>query len=544
MIVPSDPASLGEVVEKLRAKGWLLIPLKHGGKTPPEGIRWRDRTFSGDDFRRIAERSGPLGIAIRLTNLVAIDVDADDPADAARLKHLAQGFLGETPAIRIGREPRCILLRRTPPCVAIEFWQRPGLIDVLSGSGRYIVAFNQHPVTGEPYRWVGTGGSPLDFGPDQLPVTDIADIERLKQAIEGGPSAGLTPSLPSGLAHSHPQRRNEQHAFDQVARHQRGSGRIADGRDALLTKIVCAEIGRSKQQGRALIRGEIIDAVWLRFEREADLARPKGGGGGRWSTRDVETKVDYALRPPRLARVSPSAAKGIWTLNRKLAFKAVVDADRRLNASDQKVAWAMLEAVRDARGLSYLCSETIARQTGLHQVTARGSRRKLIRLDYFQEVKRGGKHKPTVCSPNAALVMHIAATIPSAASVFIASRSETALASDHAIEVFGIEAKSGQFVASETTVILTRGVGVEEDGKGRRAGKDEQRSLFPQGALSDPLAFGRWLKEQRCALGFSQRALAPKIGCSQSHLANVERGHDKLGSWARRRLDELIRGAG
>ena len=108
--------------------------------------------------------------------------------------------------------------------------------------------------------------------------------------------------------------------------------------------------------------------------------------------------------------------------------------------------------------------------------------------------------------------------------------------------------RSVQSVASDTTVILTRVVGVEEDVKGRRALKDllpeEQRSLFPRGALSDPLAFGRWLKEQRCALGFSQRALAPKIGCSQSHLANVERGHDKLGSWARRRLEELIRGAG
>ena len=78
----------------------------------------------GRDFTRIQERHGPLGIAIRLDNLVAIDIDADDPGEAARLTHLAQGFLGETPAVRIGREPRRILLYRTAPGATIPYWQR------------------------------------------------------------------------------------------------------------------------------------------------------------------------------------------------------------------------------------------------------------------------------------------------------------------------------------------------------------------------------------------------------------------------------------
>src|SRR5688500_14642717 len=124
MIVPADPAALSDVVEGLVAKGWLPIPLKHGQKEPAQGVRWRARTFAGSDFKRMSEWQGPLGIGIRLDNLVAIDIDADDPGEAARLTHLAQGFLGETPAVRIGREPRRILLYRTAPGVTIPYWQR------------------------------------------------------------------------------------------------------------------------------------------------------------------------------------------------------------------------------------------------------------------------------------------------------------------------------------------------------------------------------------------------------------------------------------
>ena len=158
-----------------------------------------------------------------------------------------------------------------------------------------------------------------------------------------------------------PERHHRDHHghqdVDAVGRIRLGSG-IADGRDILLRNIVWAEIGRIKQQGRPLVRSEIVDAVWHRFQREADLTRGKGAGGSRWSIRDVERKVDYALRPSRLARVRPCAAKGFWTLNRKLTFKAAIDADQRLNGADRKTAWAMVQAVRDERDLSYLSSAT------------------------------------------------------------------------------------------------------------------------------------------------------------------------------------------
>jgi ribosome-binding protein aMBF1 (putative translation factor) len=67
--------------------------------------------------------------------------------------------------------------------------------------------------------------------------------------------------------------------------------------------------------------------------------------------------------------------------------------------------------------------------------------------------------------------------------------------------------------------------------------------LFQDQETDDPLTFARWIREQRLRLGISQSALAQRIGCRQPHLANVERGHDRLGEWPSQRLRELIEAA-
>jgi hypothetical protein len=302
-----------------------------------------------------------------------------------------------------------------------------------------------------------------------------------------------------------------------------------------------------KHENSPLIRQRIIDAAWLRFQREVDLAVRKGNGHGHWTRSDVERKVDYALRPDRQARIRPSKAKGFWTLARKLAFKMVVDADHRLNPSDRKVAWAMLEAVRDERGLSYLASKSLARQTQVHEVTARACRLKLIALNYFVLIKRGGKNKPTVCTPNRALVRDVKGLNPAMFFSVHPPFSTASPANDVRWDQ-GIEPawKKGASVASETTEILTIEGGSYQASEGAKAESatcgGEQTEMFGV-SMSDPLAFGRWVRQQRLALGMSQMSMASKLGCTQPHLANVERGHDKLGEWRRRRLVELLKGA-
>ena len=65
-----------------------------------------------------------------------------------------------------------------------------------------------------------------------------------------------------------------------------------------------------------------------------------------------------------------------------------------------------------------------------------------------------------------------------------------------------------------------------------------QLDLFRGAPIGDPMQFGRRLRDERRQLGFSQRALAERIGASQPHIANAERGHDRVGAWLRQRLRE------
>jgi DNA-binding transcriptional regulator YiaG len=71
--------------------------------------------------------------------------------------------------------------------------------------------------------------------------------------------------------------------------------------------------------------------------------------------------------------------------------------------------------------------------------------------------------------------------------------------------------------------------------------KPSQLDLFLGEALTDPVAFGRQVRQERQRMGLSQRAFGQRIGCQQAHVANVERGHDRFSEWSRRRLVELVR---
>ena len=513
MLPPADPASLAAFIHRLLDNGWWPIPLAHGAKEPLKGKTWK-RPFQAAEFGKLAERHGRLGVGIRLDGLVAIDIDVDDPAEADRLQVLATAIISKTPFIRVGHEPRRILLYRLAAEAKIETWRHHGVVDCLTGPGAYVVAFNEHPMTGKPYRWVGEGGSPLDQCISHLPVATAASIESFRAAIGAAPAGSTTAFAPPSPLAAETGRR----------------GRVVDGRDGKLRDSVCAEMGRIKQLGRPFIRDEIVDAVWIRFQQEAHLGRPKGNGLGLWTIRDVEKKVDYALRPARLA-FAPSQAKGFWTFPRKLAFKRAVDADRRLKAADQDVAWAMIEAVRDERGLSFLSSTTLAQQTGLHETTVRASRRKLINLGYFVEVRRGGQNRSTRCRPNEVLVQGVTSPNPTSFYPVLEAFSAPPAANDlQPLQTIAKTRENGAFVASDATVILTT--------KGGSYLASGQGTLFP--TMADPLEFGRWVRQQRLQLGLSQRDLGIQLGCGRAHIANIERNHDRLGDWALRRLLELI----
>src|SRR4051794_8107303 len=168
MLPPPDPHQLEAFINRLRDNGWTAVPLAFGSKQPVPGVRWKNRTFNGTAFAKIAHRVGPVGIGLRLDGLIATDIDADDQAEAERIAQLAHLIIGPTPAIRVGREPRRQLIYRDPSGTLAP-WREQGLVECLTGKGAYVVGFNLHPDTGRPYVWIGEG-CPLDLLVNQLPI--------------------------------------------------------------------------------------------------------------------------------------------------------------------------------------------------------------------------------------------------------------------------------------------------------------------------------------------------------------------------------------
>jgi hypothetical protein len=393
-VPPGNPQDLGFWIDQLINNGWQPCPV-HNGKKQPIGERWSSRQFDRTAFISLLKKHQRLGIALRLDDLVVIDIDEEDEARAAAIAEKAIAILGDSPAIRFGRRPRRALIYHASHKIAPSHYAEPKL-EIRAGRGQQLVAFNLHRDTRLPYEWPSE--TPLSLGVWQLPSVSS---EQLREFLR---SVGID---------------DEQRKAPPQGKGQRAS----DGRDRLLRDAVAAVIGRWKARGWALERDGIVREVWQQFAKQADLTRPKGAGGGLWGVDDVRKKVDYLLRPNRAPRIRAAAGSGkFWTLNRKINFNGLLAMDGRLTAADRSVGWEMIQAVHDDRGLSYLSAKTIAERAGVHETTATMSRQKLIRLHYFVEIDapirgiRGTGRRPVVCSPNQKLVEPVSDAAATAAA--------------------------------------------------------------------------------------------------------------------------------
>lgn len=123
-------------------------------------------------------RYAECNIGIVCGRVVAIDLDADDPRKAKAWEQLAGEHLGPTPFKRVGRAPRFLLLYR--PAESIPSIKIGSCIEVLSG-GRQFVAFGSHPLTSQPYHWLGP--SPETAKIDDLPVITNASLQAFAEAV-------------------------------------------------------------------------------------------------------------------------------------------------------------------------------------------------------------------------------------------------------------------------------------------------------------------------------------------------------------------------
>lgn len=107
-------------------------------------------------------------------DLVGVDIDVLDERLSDRLRGMAIDMLGQTPLLRIGKAPKCLLAFRTDApfdkVQTSEFQMLDGTVarvEVLA-TGQQFVAFGIHPGTKAPYHWPDR--SPLDVPLSDLPV--------------------------------------------------------------------------------------------------------------------------------------------------------------------------------------------------------------------------------------------------------------------------------------------------------------------------------------------------------------------------------------
>ena len=106
------------------------------------------------------------GIGIVGGAVAAVDIDIVEDAELAlQIERLARDKLGDTPALRIGKAPKRMLIYRTAePFRGIK--HHP--LEVLC-LGQQFLAYATHPDTGAPYAWPEEGLADLD-------ITDLPEI--------------------------------------------------------------------------------------------------------------------------------------------------------------------------------------------------------------------------------------------------------------------------------------------------------------------------------------------------------------------------------
>jgi hypothetical protein len=173
-----------DLAERLVDNGWPApLPLRRGSKAPII-TNWQIYGSIAVDQptleRWVADYpDAGLGHAVG-HGLAWIDQDEDDPARAARLDGLVRETLGDTPARRVGRPPRSVLVYRRAAGSSML-----SALAAVSGcavylSGGQIALFGQHPLTGKPYTWPME--SPASLGPAELPEITDAQLQQLLEA--------------------------------------------------------------------------------------------------------------------------------------------------------------------------------------------------------------------------------------------------------------------------------------------------------------------------------------------------------------------------
>ena len=172
----ADSSYMARYGARLVTNGYAILPIGPGTKKPGQFKRgaWADYP----EWNRHTERpttdvevatwsSWPdCGIGIVGGAVAAVDIDIVENAELAlQIEQLARTRLGDTPALRIGRAPkRMLVYRAAQPFRGIK--RHP--LEVLC-LGQQFLAYATHPETGSPYAWPDEGLADID-------ISDLPEI--------------------------------------------------------------------------------------------------------------------------------------------------------------------------------------------------------------------------------------------------------------------------------------------------------------------------------------------------------------------------------
>lgn len=171
----SAPNFMAQLGVTLVERGYPILPIQPRSKKPGmyRSGSWCDYPkWSRHCTRATTENEVDIwgdwpeaGIGIAAGQLVGVDIDvAGDEQTALHIEALAKRLLGDTPAVRIGKAPKRLLVYRAAQAFA-GFKYPP--IEIL-GQGQQFVAYGIHPDTSKPYEWPVSTLADLDL--EELPV--------------------------------------------------------------------------------------------------------------------------------------------------------------------------------------------------------------------------------------------------------------------------------------------------------------------------------------------------------------------------------------
>jgi len=263
MTTPNYMAQLGAT---LVDRGFPILPIQPRSKKPGmyrQGA-WHDYPkWSRHCERATTENEVDIwgdwpesGIGIAAGCVIGIDIDVLDAGVSAQIEGLAKRFLGDTPAVRIGRAPKRLLVYRAAQPFA-GFKYPP--IEVL-GLGQQFIAYGIHPDTGQAYDWPVE--SLVDLNVSDLPaITEAQAREFAQEAYVLIPAALRPKSLSVGRQAVGSVKAGE------CANLPEQRGTFAAVEDAL-AYIINADLDYDSwvRIGMA-IKGALGDAGWPLFER-------------------------------------------------------------------------------------------------------------------------------------------------------------------------------------------------------------------------------------------------------------------------------------